>query len=336
MTPRWSPFHLRLHRLLLQRPALLPQGTPLLLAVSGGQDSMALTGLLLDLVRLHDWTLHLWHGDHGWRQESAQQARELAGWAQEQGLPITVERWQQVPGEPARGSSTASRSEAHARTWRYECLVREAQRLGAARVLTGHTASDRAETLLLNLARGSHRRGLSSLRVERELSAGLTLVRPLLGFSRSDTTAISGQLALPIWPDSSNADPRFSRNRVRHEVMPVLEQLHPGAGRRLAATAERLATEQEAEAPLLELALEVLVTEEGMGLKRQMLVAQPLANQRLLLQHWLRRHTSQPLKAQPLELLLHRLGKGQPPGATDLAAGWQLRWDRSTLHLQQR
>ena len=336
MTPRWSPFHLRLHRLLLQRPALLPQGTPLLLAVSGGQDSMALTGLLLDLVRLHHWTLHLWHGDHGWRQESAQQAQELAGWTQEQGLPVTVERWQQPPGEPARASSTASRSEASARIWRYDCLVREAQRLGAARVLTGHTASDRAETLLLHLARGSHRRGLASLPMERELAPGLTLARPLLGFSRSDTAAICTRLALPIWHDSSNADPRFSRNRVRHEVMPVLEQLHPGAGRRLAATAERLATEQEAEAPLLELALEALVAKEGMGLKRQVLVAQPLANQRQLLQHWLRRHAGQPLEAQPLELLLHRLGKGQPPGAANLAAGWQLHWDRSTLRLQQR
>lgn len=336
MTPRWSPFHLRLHRLLLQRPALLPKHTPLLLAASGGQDSMALTGLLLDLVRLHGWRLHLWHGDHGWRQEAAQQAQQLAAWAQEQGLPVTVERWQQAPGESAQGSSTASPSEASARTWRYDCLVREAQRLGAARVLTGHTASDRAETLLLNLARGSHRRGLASLPMERELAPGLTLARPLLGFSRNDTAAICAQLALPIWHDSSNSDPRFSRNRVRHEVMPVLEQLHPGAGRRLAATAERLATEQEAGAPLLELALEALVAEEAMGLKRQMLAAQPLANQRQLLQHWLRRHTGQPLAAQPLERLLQRLAKGQPPGAADLTAGWRLCWDRCTLRLQQR
>ena len=327
VSERWSPFHLRLHRLLLQRPALLPQGTPLLLAVSGGQDSMALTGLLLDLVRLHGWRLHLWHGDHGWRQESARQAAELAAWARSQGLAITVECWREAPPQP---------TEAGAREWRYGCLMREAQRLGVARVLTGHTASDRAETLLLHLARGSHRRGLASLPIERELAPGIALVRPLLGFSREDTAAICSALELPVWEDSSNTDPRFSRNRVRGEVMPVLEALHPGASRRLAATAERLAADHAAETALLELALEGLVAGDGGSLKRQPLVAQPVANQRRLLLHWLRRHTGNPLEAQPLEGLLQRLAKGQPPGAADLAAGWQLRWDRSTLRLQQR
>ena len=67
MAAPWSPFHLRLHRLLLRRPQLLPPHATLLLAVSGGQDSMALVGLLRDLQRLHHWRLLLWHGDHGWR-----------------------------------------------------------------------------------------------------------------------------------------------------------------------------------------------------------------------------------------------------------------------------
>ena len=77
MAAPWSRFHLRLHRLLLRRPQLLPQHATLLLAVSGGQDSMALVGLLRDLQRLHHWRLLLWHGDHGWRPESAQQASAL-------------------------------------------------------------------------------------------------------------------------------------------------------------------------------------------------------------------------------------------------------------------
>lgn len=289
---------------------------------------MALTGLLLDLVRLHGWSLHLWHGDHGWRQESAQQARELAAWAASQGLPITVERWQ-----PASGS------EAQAREWRYGCLVREAQRLGVAQVLTGHTASDRAETLLLHLARGSHRRGLASLPSARTLAPGITLVRPLLGFSRDDTAALCSALELPIWEDISNADPRFSRNRVRSAVLPVLEALHPGASRRLAATAERLEAEHHAEAELLALALGGLTAARpapGAHLQRQPLMALSAANQRRLLQHWLAQTTGRNLAARPLEQLLARLAQGQPPGTMDLAAGWQLRWDRSTLQLQQR
>ena len=74
MAERWSPHHLRLHRHLLRQPALLPQGGVLLVALSGGQDSMALVALLRDLQRLHHWDLQLWHGDHQWRPESGQQA----------------------------------------------------------------------------------------------------------------------------------------------------------------------------------------------------------------------------------------------------------------------
>jgi tRNA(Ile)-lysidine synthase len=329
MTPRWSPFHLRLHRLLLRRPQLLPAGAPLLLAVSGGQDSMAMAALLLDLRRLHGWTLHLWHGNHGWRAEAGQQAAELAAWARQQGLPITAEAAN--PGEAG--------SEAEARLWRYGCLERAAQRLGAAHVLTGHTASDRAETLLLHLARGSHRRGLASLRLGRELTADVQLVRPLLGFSRADTAAVCSALGLPVWLDSSNDDRRFSRNRLRAEVMPVLEALHPGASRRLAATAERFAAEEEAGMELLELALGSLTVaeeEEAPGLERRRLVAQAPANQRRLLHHWLSRHTGTSLGSRPLELLVQRLAPGQPPGQLDLASGWQLRWDRRTLRLQRQ
>ena len=76
--PRWSPDHLRLHRHLRRHPELLPEGATLLLAVSGGQDSMAMLALLLDLQRLHQWHLQLWHGDHRWRPESGRQAAELA------------------------------------------------------------------------------------------------------------------------------------------------------------------------------------------------------------------------------------------------------------------
>jgi tRNA(Ile)-lysidine synthase len=342
MTPRWSPFHLRLHRLLLHRPQLLPQAAPLLLAVSGGQDSIAMTGLLLDLRRLHGWRLQLWHGDHGWRPESGEQARELAAWAEDQRLTISVERW--ARNEAHLGMPGGAMSEAGAREWRYGCLEREARRVGATHVLTGHTASDRAETLLLHLARGSHRRGLGSLQSQRELAPGVTLVRPLLSFSRADTAAICRELDLPIWEDSSNSDPRFSRNRVRQEVMPVLEALHPGASRRLAATAERLEEESDTEVELIELALQGLVVADQAtashgtsgALNRPSLVAQSPANQRRLLQHWCRTRSGQTLAARQLELLLQRLAERQPPGAMHLAAGWQLHWDRSTLQLEQR
>ena len=326
MAERWSPLHLRLHRHLLRQPALLPQGSRLLVALSGGQDSMALVALLQDLKRLHHWKLQLWHGDHRWRPESSQQATELAAWAERQGLGITVDGWP-VP----------SRSEMAARDWRYGCLERQARKQDCSHVVTAHTASDRAETLLLHIARGSHRRGLASLPASRSLAPGQTLARPLLVFSRSDTAQVCADLNLPIWLDPSNADPSYSRNRVRAQVLPVLEELHPGASRRISALAARLGEEATHHNELLALALEQLrPAGQPERLQRRRLIALSPANQRELLQAWLQERTQLTLEAAPLHGLLGRLAPDQGPGQADLAGPWRLHWDRRTLSLQAR
>lgn len=320
----WGSDQARLHRHLLRHPCLLPAGASLLLAVSGGQDSMALTTLLRDLHHLHGWRLQLWHGDHGWRPDAARQAEELLHWARNQGLPLWLDRADPVP-----------LSEVEARDWRYGALAEAALQLPCTHVVTGHTASDRAETILLNLARGSHLRGLASLGASRPLGReadSLRLVRPLLVFDRADTGRLCRERSLPVWEDSSNADRRFARNRLRAEVMPVLEDLHPGASRRISAQAERLEQQFEAETELLELALGALEAEGAPGrLQRRRLASLAPASQRRLLQHWLRRHLGSDPGARNLETLVTRLGQGGDPGRLDLAGGWQLHWDRSTL-----
>ncbi|MFM9110830.1 MAG: tRNA lysidine(34) synthetase TilS [Prochlorococcaceae cyanobacterium] len=319
-TARWSRWHLRLHRHLRHQPALLPDGAPLLLAVSGGQDSMALTALLADLRRLHHWPLRLWHGNHGWRAGAAAQAEALASWAAGQGLPLELEEAAQRPTGEAAG-----------RRWRYERLAAVAGRHGCAVVVTGHTASDRAETVLLNLARGSHRRGLASLRERRPLAgpAGPWLARPLLIFERQETAAICRELGLPVWIDPSNDDPRFSRNRVRAEVLPVLEQLHPGAARRLSAMAGRLAAEHDSRLELLELALAPL-RRDGDRLARQALLALAAPCRRELLRHWLEQHPGAPPSARALDTLLARLALAGP-GRSDLPGGHSLHWNREVI-----
>ena len=293
---------------------------------------MALLALLRDLQRLHHWPLHLWHGDHRWRPESGQVAAELAGWCSDQGLKLHVSAWLRPP---------EATSEADARHWRYGQLAEQARSLGVGHVVTAHTASDRAETLLLHLARGSHRRGLASLRSLRPLSTDISepiaLARPLLPFSRADTARLCQQLKLPLWQDPSNTDRRYSRNRIRSEVVPVLEELHPGAAQRISALAERLVEEVESSNELVNLALQTLKTvtshDGAPGLQRQELGDLALANQRQLLHHWLEQGTSLSLPARQLEELLRRLQPGHPPGQADLGAGWQLRWDRCTLWL---
>lgn len=385
-SPRWSPDHLRLHRSLLRQPQLLPRGASLLLAVSGGQDSMAMTGLLRDLCGLHQWRLHLWHGDHGWRPESRQQALALQSWAENQGLSIRLEH--QLPLQ------ASGNREAAARRWRYLCLQREALRLGCRHVLTAHTASDRAETVLLHLARGSHRRGLAALRrrlpleallegslpplsqlsadgvaaapqspsplqddelvprspqqagVEPELTpamaessavvSGLStiwLVRPLQPFTRQDTERICRCQGWPVWQDASNDLLELSRNCIRAQVLPVLERLHPGAARRISEQAERLAAEQEQQQELLDLALTPLRT-GPLQLDRRALLAVSTAVQGVLLQHWLRRCRGQELDSRSLAVLLPRLALQRGPGRMDLAAGWQLCWQGTTLALR--
>ena len=322
MAERWSPYHLRLHRWLLHRADLLPDGAGLLLSVSGGQDSMALLGLLMDLRRLHHWQLQLWHGNHQLRPDSTEQAQELEAWARQQELPIQVDTWPQPRAD-----------EAAARAWRYEALEAAARACGVSHVATGHTASDRAETLMLQLARGSHRRGLASLRPKRTLAPGLSLTRPLLLFSRAETALICAQLGMPLWLDASNNEARFSRNRVRHEVMPVLEQLHPGAGRRISGVAERLAQEHDSQQQLVELALGGL-SSGSRHLNRRSLMALQAANQRLLLQAWLEQRGLPPLPADQMQTLLDRLAPNHPPGRLALPAGHWLHWDRQQVWLE--
>jgi tRNA(Ile)-lysidine synthase len=159
----------------------------------------------------------------------------------------------------------------------------------------------------------------------------------LLIFSRQGTAQICQDLQLPIWLDPSNQDPQFSRNRVRAEVLPVLEALHPGASRRINALAERLAEEDKHQSELLALALEQLRSaEQPERLQRRRLMALSPANQRDLLQAWLQADAKLTLEAAPLNTLLARLARDPGPGQADLTGRWQLHWDRLTLDLQAK
>ena len=305
------------------QPQLLPQGSSLLLAVSGGQDSMALLALLQDLAPLHGWSLSLWHGDHRWHDGSSRIAAELSNWCQQRQLPLQVDL-------AAAGDVP---SEAKARQWRYERLDQRGRQAGAD-VVTGHTASDRAETMLLQLARGSDLAGLAALPSVRPLSPeGPLLRRPLLHLQRHDTLQICRDLALPIWEDPSNQSPEFARNRIRQEVLPVLEELHPGCSQRISDLAERVSQVRDSQTELSRMALKLLQT--AAGLDRRGLGALSSASRRLLLAQWLQQQGVPALPASQLDELSRRLEGGAPGGAADLAGGWQLSWKGAELVLQQ-
>ena len=181
---------------LLSRCTFPPENSHVDCAVSGGADSVA----LLVLARAANLNVTVWHIDHGLRENSHTEAELVAQFATQFGAQfesrtVTVEQ----------GANT----EARAREARYDALPQG--------VMTGHTADDQAETILINLLRGSGTRGLAGMQPTDQ--------RPLLHIRRSETEALCSALGIAVFNDPSNNDERFQRNRIRHEVLPLLESL---------------------------------------------------------------------------------------------------------------
>jgi tRNA(Ile)-lysidine synthase len=207
-----------------RRGVILP-GEHVLIACSGGPDSTALVDALARLAPPRGWRLSVAHVDHGIRSGSASEADGVARLAGDRGLPFRALRV-----EVAAGPSLQDR----ARTARHRALRADAARVGAGVIALGHSADDQAETVLMRALAGASPQGLPAM-AERERG----LVRPLLRVWREATIAYCAALGLEPLDDPSNADPRFLRSRVRHEVIPALEAVFPGARRRLVVLAER-------------------------------------------------------------------------------------------------
>ncbi|MDP8933091.1 MAG: tRNA lysidine(34) synthetase TilS [Cyanobacteriota bacterium] len=273
----WTHLHAQLHRTLLHRQ-ILPSHQRLLVAVSGGQDSLCLIKLLLDLQPKWGWNLAIAHCDHRWRSDSEASANHVEQLAKNWGISYYLETASDIP-----------KTEAAARQWRYQALTEIAIAHNYPYIVTGHTASDRAETLLYNLIRGSGADGLSALtwtrplldfrlpildfrlgnsgenpnsqisadfRLENQdensqskiqnLKSKIYLVRPLLEITRSQTGQFCQEQKLPIWEDSTNQDLQYTRNRIRSELLPYLEtHFNPKAQQALAQTAELLRADVE-------------------------------------------------------------------------------------------
>ncbi|MBV5259833.1 tRNA lysidine(34) synthetase TilS [Synechococcus moorigangaii CMS01] len=229
----WSPLHARLHAH-LKVVDLLPQKAKIVVAVSGGQDSLCLGRLLLDLSPHWHWSLAIAHCHHGWPGDAIIAAQ----------VESLVAQWQ-LPFYLCHPESVLPKTENAARQWRYQALTHLAKQLQATYVVTGHTQSDRAETLIYHLARGAGTAGLGSLIERRSLDPAVTLVRPLLGITRQETAAFCQTFALPISLDPYNQQLRFKRNQVRQQVLPQLRKLNAQADRHLAQTALILQDEND-------------------------------------------------------------------------------------------
>ncbi|MEH1908386.1 tRNA lysidine(34) synthetase TilS [Nostoc sp.] len=230
----WTPLHAKIHRTIRSRH-LFERNQRLLIAVSGGQDSLCLIKLLLDLQSKWGWYLGIAHCDHRWRSDSQANANHVENLAKTWGISFYLET-----------AIAPVNSEAAARDWRYQALSAIAKANNYQYIVTGHTASDRAETLLYNLIRGTGADGLQALTWQRPLTTGIMLVRPLLEITRTQTEQFCQEFKLPIWEDSTNQDLQYARNRIRQELLPYLrENFNPQVESALAHTAELLQAEVE-------------------------------------------------------------------------------------------
>ncbi|MEO1519773.1 MAG: tRNA lysidine(34) synthetase TilS [Cyanobacteria bacterium J06633_2] len=232
MPLNWTSLHDRLHQT-IRRRKLFSSEESILIAVSGGQDSLCLAQLLLDLQPKWAWKLAIAHCNHRWAVDSPQLPGHVQAIAESWNLPFHLVTAPDAVAEDNR--------EATARNWRYTALSTLATTHGFTSVTTGHTASDRAETLIYNLIRGSGIDGLSALGWSRSLAPNIALVRPMLTITRTETANFCQQLSLPVWDDPANDDLHYARNRIRAEVLPYLAQhFNPNLEYTLATTVEVL------------------------------------------------------------------------------------------------
>ncbi|NJP06918.1 MAG: hypoxanthine phosphoribosyltransferase [Chloroflexaceae bacterium] len=215
----------------LQQQHLWQTTSALLVAVSGGPDSLCLLHLLWQLQTEGGFSLHVAHLDHGFRgEQSAAEAQFVTDIARQWHLPITVERW-----DGLNQAQTGYGPQAAARKARYAFLARVAQAVQATAVLLGHHADDQAETVLLHLLNGAGPAGLRGMRAvvpwsewasEQPLAPDQTkqpmVLRPLLGSTRHQIEAYCASHALTPCDDPSNTAWYYTRSRIRTELLPML------------------------------------------------------------------------------------------------------------------
>lgn len=300
-----------------------PEGK-VLIGLSGGADSIALACLLLSLRKRGEILMEAVHVNHGLRGRDSEE---------DEAFVRAFCREKEIPLHTIRIDLGGKRDENRAREARYSAFRQVMAEEGIATLTLAHQQEDQAETFLMRLMRGAGPEGLEGMR-PCEQREGYTLLRPMLGISGTELRNALLEAGQPWREDGSNQDPAYLRNRIRKELIPMLNKMAPGAPERIARTAELIARENDAMDSAAEKLLETCAVPEGLLI--QPLREAPEAVRSRALRAWWRREG--PLRDER-ELSFEQTRRLEqltdaPRGTIiNLPGGWRARREKSCLRL---
>src|SRR5260370_5860050 len=307
----------------LQRIAIR-RGAPLLIALSGGADCVALTNALLDLRERFDLLIAAAHMNHRIRpRESDRDEAFVHAMCERLRIELRVER--------ADGLDAGSPNlEERARDARYLFLNRAADAIGADYIALAHHADDQAETVLMRIFRGA---GIAGLAAMAERGPG-RLIRPMLALNRAQILAYLRERKIPFVEDSSNSSPEISRNRIRTELIPMLEREYaPGLRRRLTEVAGEMRAVDDFMISSASLELDAMQSADAIAVARLATLAPALQMTVLRLFLASRMESIPRISRAHLEALPRLALAGRPSDSIDLPNGWRAAREYNLLRI---
>lgn len=306
--------------------AMLSPGSHVLCAVSGGADSMCLLHWLHARAEEGGFALSAAHFDHRLRgAESSRDAAFVEDWCAQKGIPFSLGSGDVTGYAQAEGLGI----EEAARALRYAFLEDTAQEIGASAIATAHNADDNLETLLLHLVRGSGLQGLTGIPPRRGL-----LVRPLLTTSRAEILAYLDAWGLPHVEDSTNAETLYARNKLRHQVFPLLRELNPQLNEALGRAIGHLRSDNDyLNAQAFPILRESSPMGEGLTVPAALIARQPNPIAVRMVRHLFLRQGAQQFRSAHLLSVVNLARSPAPSGQVDLPHGLTAQRLYETLYL---
>lgn len=189
----------------------IPQSSNILIALSSGQDSLCLLKLAHDCLLNKSYDIKSIYIDHQWKKDSLSHIKHLINLTETKKIPLAIYQIKKL-----------ALSESIARESRYKTFIQHAIKENCISIMTGHNNNDKVETFFNNVIRGTSLNSMNCLTLNKKLNKKISLIRPLINFSRSEITWFCRLFYLPIWSDITNYNFYIKRNRLRYETLPYL------------------------------------------------------------------------------------------------------------------